>query len=680
MAEGEEKSKIRWDDSKAETIRAKSCTVASSREEISLFFGPEQTGEEIRFTNRIILNPFTARQFATALERIIQDYEVKFGPLQQINSSTTRQQRIQKGSSLFELVKGLEVSIGYERSFKMLDKTVLANRFLLGVSKREIAIKANDRLVAICEKMNMPSSLLEIFRQCLFDGQYVHFGFEEDLDTCLCKVYVEFWDSISEELKRTNHYTKPYILHLGFKWDPFNNEKKALTRYTWYPRLTGEEIIGKVAAITDPDKHRHLFESARELTTLALERMPYQDIIYLEATEQGNPRKSFDINIYRGGLQVGELYRALTQLAQHYGIPPGQFHRFYDPIKTSSFGHLAGGINRDGKDFCTIYHGVESLGGQQPDSATYRHAVQWGRTQTRIAKPVEETDEQAEVLLNMVRKLDVPFGFERSFKMAHETFLPERFLAGFELEEIGCGRKEDILDICRQIKMPDDFLSGFEENFNSANIALFGFEKERERRLYKVYLEFTEKLRQSFEAGPARLQPFLLFLGFKWDLEQESRKALTRYTCFPSYIFRDMWQKAANLFSREKGAEPTRILGGIMDLASHRAGPGDFLYLEADETASGRKSFDINLYKAGLLMSEIYPLLVDMTHHYQVSIEEFHRTYEAVKSHVLGHVAGGIDREGRDFMTLYYADKAKSKGRPGWDCFDKFIGKQENGR
>jgi hypothetical protein len=671
MALGEEKSKIHWDDSNAKTYQAKSCTVASSREEISLFFGPEQTDNEVRFTNRIILNPFTTKQFARVLELVIRDYEIKFGPLEQINQSTTKEQRIQKGSSLFELVKGLEVSIGYEQSFKMLDKTILANRFLLGVSKREIAIKANNRLIAICEKMNMPPSLMEIFQECLFDVQYVHFGFEEDKDTCLFKVYVEFWDSIGEKMKKMNH-TKPYILHLGFKWDPFNNERKALTRYTWYPRLKGEEIIGRVAAIADPDRHRHIFESVRELLKIAQERMSHQDILYLEATEQGNPRKSFDINVYRGGLQVGELYKSMTHLAQHYGIPPARFHQFYDKVKTDSLGHLAGGTNREGRDFCTFYYGVESLGGEQISRTTHRYPVQSCRPKTGSGKHVEETDEQAGLLLQMVKKLNVPFGFERSFKMAYKTFLPERFLAGVKVEAIEGDRFGEIVDICRQINMPEDFMSEYEENFPSANIALFGFEKDGAMRLYKVYLEYTERLRQSYEPDA---QPFLLFLGFKWDLAETNRKALTRYTCFPSYIFRDMWQKAANLFSQDQGGEPVRILGEIMDLASHRAGPGDFLYLEANEPAGYRKSFDINVYKARLLMAEIYPLLVDMVHHFHISAGDFHSVYEEAKSQVLGHISGGIDREGRDFLTLYFADKGSSESRLGLDCFGKLTGK-----
>jgi hypothetical protein len=267
---------------------------------------------------------------------------------------------------------------------------------------------------------------------------------------------------------------------------------------------------------------------------------------------------------------------------------------------------------------------------------------------------VEETDEQAGLLLHMVEKLNIPFGLERSFKMAHETFLPERFLAGFQLEAIEKDRQGEIVDICRQINMPEDFLAEFEENISSADIVMIGFEKDGEKRLYKVYLEFTKKLRQSCESY---LQPFLLFSGFKWDLVEADRKALTRYTCFPSYSLRDMWPKAAHLFSPDKGGEPARILEEIMDLASHRAGPGDFLYLEADEQSGSRKSFSINLYKAGLLMAEIYPPLVDMAHHFHVSTGDFHRIYEASKSQVLGNIAGGIDREGRDFLTLYFADK-----------------------
>jgi len=104
----------------------------------------------------------------------------------------------------------------------MQKKSMADNRFLLGISKKEIGYKAQDRIICVCEQMEMPSRLLEIFRNCILDANYVHFGFEENQNTSLYKVYVEFWNSIREELKKSNNSSsKSYLMHLGFKWDAF---------------------------------------------------------------------------------------------------------------------------------------------------------------------------------------------------------------------------------------------------------------------------------------------------------------------------------------------------------------------------------------------------------------------------------------------------------------------------
>jgi len=665
MADRKEKSGIIWDESDAKDCNADACTVASSRGEISLIFGTEETENKVRFTNRIILNPLIAKQFAAALEQVISDHEHQYGLPPQKASNSTERERKEKAAALFDLIKGLDISMSYEQSFKMLDKTMLANRFLVGISKKEIAFKANDRIASLCERLNMPHSLMEVFRQCLFDVNYVHFGYEEEPESCLYKVYVEFWDSIKQELERTKNYSKPYILHLGFKWDPFNTERKALTRYTWHPCLTGEKIMARVSEIAEPGRHPHVFETVRELLGIALQRMPYQDIRYLEVAEQGNPRKSFDINIYRAGVQVGEAYKLLARLGRHYSLSKPEFHKLYNGIKANRFGHLSGGINREGKDFCTVYHGIESIHGESrqalPRSGEQSYGLPAGSQDYR---PVEDTDERAVALREMIKGLAVPFGFERSFKMTHETFLPGRFLIGLQNSTDESGLRGRILDVCREIQMPESFLSSFEDGLPEANYVLFGFERNEKSRFYKVYLEFTDRLRKACEANPDRPLPFQMFIGFKWDIMDPSRKVVTNYTCYPSYVLRDMRQKAANFFSSEKGKEPDRIMEGILDLASHRSGPGDFIYLEADEPSTGRKSFDINLYRAGLSMAEIYPLLLGMAGHFSVSMKDLHRVYESAKQQFLGHIAGGIDREGRDFLTLYFAQKGSLRGRP----------------
>jgi len=678
MAGHETRSKIRWNESTARNIHADVCTVAASREEISLLFGIEKTplqadqAETIRLTDRIILNPFVAKQLAAALERFIRDYESSFGALVMTSRRPTDAERKEKGAAMFRLVEDLDVEIGLEHSCKIVDKTLLSNRFLLGVNKKEIEHNAQERIIRICKRLDMPQPLLETFRQCLFDANYVHFGFEESEATCLYKVYVEFWDSIKEDLRRGKDPSRTFLLHLGFKWDAFDHNRKAVTRYTWHPWISVEEILDRLGAILDPAMHGLALEVARNIVHTATARIPHQDILYLEVTEEDNPRRSFDINVYRANLQVGELYPLLSRLGQHYAISHAEFHHLYDRIKTKRFGHLSGGVSREGKDFFTVYYGVEPVFGDQlrqshhADDSLIAPTSLTPARQTVLDQPVEKVDEHAASLLEMVKNLHVPFGFKRAFKIMEKTFLPDRFLTGFQSKEMGPEQHESILSICQKIDMPEDFEESFHEDLDRASIALFGYERNDTTRYYKVYLEFSGGFQEAVGDNSDTSRPFQLFVGFKWDVSDNSRKVMTRYICYPSFVLRDMADRAACLFYRKEGKTPYRIVEGILDLAAQRAGPNEFLYFEAEEATTERSSFSINVYRSGLRMAEIYPLLLEMVRHYSVTTEQFNKMYETAKTQLLGYVAGGLDREGRDFLTLYFSEKGSSrKGRLG---------------
>ncbi len=678
MAGHEARAKIRWNESTARDVQANTCRVLGSREEISLLFGLEKAvpadvqEETIQLTDRIILSPLVAKQLATALGRVISDYESIFGTIRKISRHATEEERKEKAAALFRLVKELNIEFGLEHSLKILDKTMLDNRFLLGFSKKEIEGNAQERIIHICMRLGMPPDLLETFRLCLIDANYVHFGFEEDATTCLYKVYVEFWESIRQEIQSSRNAARPFLLHLGFKWDAFDEEKKTVTRYTWHPWLSIPDIFSRLTAVVDPDMYGHTIEAAKGVVNIAAERISHKDILYIEVTEEGNPRKSFDINVYRAGLQLGELYPLLAKLGQHYAISHGEFHRLYDQSKTNRFGHLSAGVSREGKDFCTLYYGVEPVYGDKQRQLKRTGGsliAPTGGPDTAPALPeqrVEKSDAAAAHLLEMVKNLHVPFGFERSFKILAKAFLPDRFLTGFMTKEMGPEQRENILGICQQIGMPDDFLQSFHEDLPQAQIALFGYERDKNKRSYKAYLEFSDRIQEAVRANPDTPRPFLMFIGFKWDASENYRKVITRYTCFPSLVLKDMADRAASLFYDGSGKNPYGIVEGILDLAANRAGPDEFLYFEAKEENTERKSFSINVYKAALRLAELYPLMLDMIKHYEVPHEQFHGFYQSARTQILGHVAGGMDREGRDFLTLYFSDKGSSgKSRLG---------------
>ena len=78
---------IKWDDSGMKTSYANVCNVSSTREEVTLLFGTNQTwhtGQKeltIQLSNRLILSPFAAKRLAALLGNVVGEYERRFGSL-----------------------------------------------------------------------------------------------------------------------------------------------------------------------------------------------------------------------------------------------------------------------------------------------------------------------------------------------------------------------------------------------------------------------------------------------------------------------------------------------------------------------------------------------------------------------------------------------------------------------
>jgi len=78
---------LRWDDSKMTSTYANVCNVSSTREEVTLIFGTNQswhTGQPeltVQLSDRIILNPFAAKRLSLLLNNIMKEYESRFGVL-----------------------------------------------------------------------------------------------------------------------------------------------------------------------------------------------------------------------------------------------------------------------------------------------------------------------------------------------------------------------------------------------------------------------------------------------------------------------------------------------------------------------------------------------------------------------------------------------------------------------
>jgi hypothetical protein len=373
---GSTEVKIRWNNSNMRSVYANVFNVTAVREEIVLLFGESQSLDKdergVRLTNRILLNPFTAKRLLILLENAVQKHESKYGPLESQSPAPSGLLKADSGSSieeikrradfLIQLIKELNVTYDFERSFKMSKQKMGWHRFLMVVDKNDVKGSPHQRILSICERMNMPEDFLEMFKENLSQANPVDFGFEADEGSCIYKAYLDFLPQLRKGGHVNLDQTKPHIMFLGFKWDVFNRAKKGLTKYTWYPVLPFGEILRRLSDIYGNGKGRKLIELAEELLGMIASKTTHDKVYYLDVTEEQSPRRSFDINAYSANLQLKELYPLMMKMWQHFSIPAQEFSDLYRQMETKIFGHFAGGVDREGNDFLTVYFGLEPVG------------------------------------------------------------------------------------------------------------------------------------------------------------------------------------------------------------------------------------------------------------------------------------------------------------------------------
>jgi hypothetical protein len=78
---------VRWDDTQMKSSYANVCNVSSTREEVVLLFGINQSWRTgvpevtVQLTDRVILSPFAAKRLNLLLTNVLREYETRFGTL-----------------------------------------------------------------------------------------------------------------------------------------------------------------------------------------------------------------------------------------------------------------------------------------------------------------------------------------------------------------------------------------------------------------------------------------------------------------------------------------------------------------------------------------------------------------------------------------------------------------------
>lgn len=370
--------KTRWDTSDLRTTYADACNVSLTRDEVAILFGTSparQAGvEEMtgRVSNCIILNPLSAKRAVKLLGEFLREFEARYGAVDSGSSLGGRPGRSASSNDslpvwddadetvrkMTGLIQGLGVEVGFERSFKMSRQTLLDRRFLMTLNRNALGPDAQESLYRLCMEMGMPDQFRDTYAGKLSQAGYCHFGFEEGTTSTLYKAYLEFWSDWEQEITSRPERSEPFLLHLAFKWDASDPGRRALTRYICHPRLTVGNIIHRISEIYGSTEGM-ASGTARSIIEMAASRVVAEDILYLEVTEEGNTRRSFDVNLYRSGMRMKLFYPLFLEMCEHYDIAAEQFQAVFDSSSDKILGHISGGIDREGNEFFTVYYGME---------------------------------------------------------------------------------------------------------------------------------------------------------------------------------------------------------------------------------------------------------------------------------------------------------------------------------
>lgn len=254
----------------------------------------------------------------------------------------------------FQLLESLGIPCGYERSFKLRKNQLLANRYLLGI---DTAAVNSSQWNSLFQQLNMPANFIIDFKAGLAAANQALLGFEAQAnDNAVFKLYLEYWDQLQIKQQENPDNNSPHLLHLGFKWQHDAPDHQKITHYHCLPGLNTQEIISRIhrhySSLTQPAS----LNSTLTIVNLAIEHQPQARYLYMDVSEEGNSRQSFDLNLYPANLSISNIIQPVEQAAINLNVDPLKFERLISAIKDKPLGHISAGIGRDGEEYFTVYY------------------------------------------------------------------------------------------------------------------------------------------------------------------------------------------------------------------------------------------------------------------------------------------------------------------------------------
>jgi uridine kinase len=270
---------------------------------------------------------------------------------------------------------------------------------------------------------------------------------------------------------------------------------------------------------------------------------------------------------------------------------------------------------------------------------------------------------QGRHMLSLVEALDCPFGLERSAKLGDGDINEDRFLAIMHKDSLGADAKAGLSRIARELSLPQAALDMLCRHLPEAEIVHFGYEGGK-AGLYKIYVEFSGRVRRGFAKGAAPVTE-LVHVAVKWRPGDPGSARVSRYL-WPAEArgVEKIKRRLANVGSVPGSVASVDAALQIVEVARHHCPDDRIFFMEVEEEESPRRSFDINFYSAGLQVANVEGAIRGLGNAYAIPQARLDDLLSRIAREPLGHLSGGLGRNGRDFATLYFGAAArKGKGR-----------------
>lgn len=255
------------------------------------------------------------------------------------------------------------IAHGIEDSLKLsASDGLLARRLLVGVHSVDMPWPS---FLALVQELGLPAEHAAGLQGPFVRSNASGFAVEDRGSRTMWKVYLEFWDEVRQAV-RASGSREPREMHLGLKWEEGPVQRLERAHYTCHPLLTHEDILARLKAVYGNEQAMPGYTATRQIVKACARRWPTMPLIYLEAGEEGNQRRSFDLNFYRTELRMPDVIGLLQVAGDGLEIDAKALAESLASLGDARLGHVSGGFDRRGGEFLSLYAERQPLAARTP--------------------------------------------------------------------------------------------------------------------------------------------------------------------------------------------------------------------------------------------------------------------------------------------------------------------------